>query len=116
MRWSGSRFEPLPREGDLGVSGEVVIAAHRTSGTTLYAQADLYDPTGTLVGSNSPGNGSTASLTLLSTGTYTIVVHDFGYDDTGAYNVDLQFTTGKCGLAILCNRPMAFSPSLARMT
>ena len=76
----------------------MIVSAVATSGT-LQARAELYRPDGTFIGSSTI-NGSTGSVVLPLTGTYTILVRDFGLNKTGAYNVSLIFTTGRCGTGI----------------
>jgi hypothetical protein len=93
-----------------GTVGETVqIAAINTSGS-LSAVAELFGPTGSSLGYNGTGNGWTSSISLPSTGTYTVIVHDFQRPDTaGAYNIGLQFTTGRCGAAIACGQLLSGS-------
>jgi len=82
----------------------VVISAVAMSGG-LCARAELYDPTGNLIAASTgiPGcNSNTGSVNLPSTGTYTVLVRDFNLSSTGAYNLNLQFTTGRCGTPISC--------------
>ncbi|MGH9838434.1 MAG: PPC domain-containing protein, partial [Blastocatellia bacterium] len=83
-------------------TGEAVnIAAVATSGD-LAARAELFSPSNTLIGANGFGNTNTGSLTLPATGVYTILVRDFNLNKTGNYALNLQFTTGRCGMAISC--------------
>ena len=99
--------------GFSGVAGEaVVIASVGTSGT-LDARAQLYGPTGTLLGGNY-GNGASGVLTLPTTGTYTVVVADWAVNKTGGYNVNVQFTTGRCGTAITCGQTLGGTIGVAQ--
>jgi large repetitive protein len=87
-----------------GTAGEaVVLSAHASSGV-LAATADLYGPAGTFIGSAL--QGATSSLSLLATGTYTILVHDYYYTSIGNYGVGLGFVTGRCGTAIVCGQTL----------
>jgi uncharacterized protein (TIGR03437 family) len=87
-------------------AGEAVnIAAVATSGD-LAARAELFSPSNTLVGANGFGNTNTGSLTLTTTGVYTILVKDFNLNRTGAFALNLQFTTGRCGTAISCGQTL----------
>ena len=93
-----------------GDAGEAVsIAAVATAGS-LCARVELYGPTGNFMVGN-PGvscNGIIAA-TLPTTGTYTILVRDVLANQTGAYNVNLQFTTGRCGTVIDCGQTITIS-------
>src|SRR5262249_40152816 len=46
--------------------------------------------------------GGTPPIALTATGTYTIVVRDDDLQDPGAYDINLQFTTGRCAAALAC--------------
>ncbi len=82
-----------------GNQGEAVnIAAIATSGS-LCARAELYDPSGNLIAASLgiPGcNSNTGSVNLPSTGTYTILVRDFGLNGTGNYNINLACIGPTC--------------------
>ncbi|MCX5885490.1 MAG: RHS repeat protein [Proteobacteria bacterium] len=59
-----------------------------TSGS-MNPSLELYDSTGTKVASNysSSGNYTSIDKSLTTGGTYTIVVYDYGNDETGDYNL-----------------------------
>jgi uncharacterized protein YdeI (BOF family) len=85
--------------GDIGEA--VVISAVSTS-DTICAWAELYSPAGKLIDDTYICNSNSVSLPLSATGTYTILVYDFANKDSGAYGVNLQFVTGRCGTSIAC--------------
>jgi hypothetical protein len=93
-----------------GIAGEaVVITAGRVVGNSsinLCMVAELYDPSGNLIGTNTC-NGKTTSVPLASTGKYTILVRDNDFYDTGQYSVSLGFTTGRCGTDLACGQSTA---------
>jgi hypothetical protein len=70
----------------------------------MQARFDLYGPTGTWIAYNGTGDRATSSITLPATGLYTIVATDFAFDETGAYDLNLQFTTGRCAEKIFCDQ------------
>ncbi|MEW6130643.1 MAG: C25 family cysteine peptidase [Acidobacteriota bacterium] len=87
-----------------GNQGEAVnIAAIATSGTHC-PRIELFNPAGTSIAVNLFGgcNSNTGSVVLPMSGTYTIVVRDVNLNRTGNYNINLQFTTGKCAAPIDC--------------
>jgi hypothetical protein len=74
----------------------VDLTMTRTSGS-LAPKIRLYNPTGTLVSSISPGNCNGASVemntvTLPVTGTYTVLVGDCSDAQTGGYEIYAQLT------------------------
>ena len=75
-------------EDSLGFDGQtgyrVIISVEATSGA-LSPWIDLYPPDGGPVEASSIFD--TLDHQLEQSGTYTVVVHDSGYDDTGTYNV-----------------------------
>jgi hypothetical protein len=86
-------------------AGEAVLFAAVATSGSHEPLACLYRPSGTIVGCNSP-NGGSVSFTLPTTGTYTIVVGDFFHDEVGTYDLNLQFTTGRCGTRLTCQQPL----------
>jgi len=94
-----------------GTAGDVVvISAHHHGSSNLSVWADVYNPVGTYIGSAHEGNSG--SLTLPTTGTYTILVHDNSYYYTGGYGVCLSFSKGNCGTAIACDQTIGNTISL----
>ncbi|MCI0623199.1 MAG: hypothetical protein L0387_16345 [Acidobacteria bacterium] len=83
-----------------------MVLAVATSGM-LAARVELYGPSGSLVVTNGVGNTSTVSARLTLTGTYTILVRDFGLQNPGAYDLNLQFTSGRCGASIGCGQTLS---------
>ena len=88
-----------------GNAGDKVVISAYASGA-LCARAEVYDPSGTLLGHNGC-DASTNVLTLPTTGTYTILVSDFGLASTGAYGLSLQFTNARCGAPIACSQTIS---------
>jgi len=88
-----------------GTAGEAVVFTARTSSGSLDAYADLYGPTGNNLGRAWGGNSG--SVSLPATGTYTILVHDYGYTASGSYGLNLSFVTGRCGTAIACGQTLS---------
>jgi hypothetical protein len=85
-------------------AGEAVIVTAVATSGTLSAFAQLFDPSGIPIAGNS-GNNSTGSIVLRSTGIYTITVSDFiPLDGTGNYELNLQFTTGRCAQSTACGQ------------
>ncbi len=84
-----------------GNAGEAVIITAVGLASPLCTYAELYNSSGTRLTFNNC-NGTTGSFALPATGTYTISIFDAGLNDTGNYEVNLQFTTGRCGTGISC--------------
>src|SRR5207237_545907 len=61
---------------------------------------DLYTPSGRVLLSATVG--STSALT--ESGTYTVLVRNLS---AGSYNINLQFTTGRCAASIACGQTLA---------
>jgi hypothetical protein len=88
-----------------GTPGEaVVFAAVATSGE-IAPVTELYDPSGILRYRTLP-NRQSAAVPLSTAGTYTIIVHDDNLVDGGTYNVNLQFSTGRCSVQLQCGIPV----------
>ena len=85
-----------------GNAGDKIIVSAYASGA-MCARAEVYDPSGALVGNNTC-DSSTGVLTLPSNGAYTILVSDFGFASTGGFGLSLQFTNGSCGDSIACGQ------------
>lgn len=95
------------------LDGEQVLLALRHLSGNLCAAADIYDPSYQLVGWVDCDTGF--RLATVSTGTYTVVVHDGGAnpdEDTGDYALSLQFATGRCATPITCGQTITNSISL----
>jgi hypothetical protein len=85
-------------------NGEAVVLTAITSSGTLNADAFLYDPAGNYVGTSWVAGNK--SYPLSATGLYTILVHDLMYASTGSYELNLRFSTGRCGTPIECGQPL----------
>ena len=86
-------------------TGEAVsFAAIATSGAILPF-ADLFSPSGRQLGTSQGGGNPSASIPLPETGAYTLLVRDQTLNKGGGYNLNLQFTTGRCSTAI-CNQTL----------
>jgi FG-GAP-like repeat/Viral BACON domain len=92
-------------------ANEIVSIAIASTSGTLCARADLYSPTGVFI-DFTPCN-SHSLFTLSATGTYTIQVYDTGLNDTGTYNVNLQFVTGRCAIPIGCGMTLTGTIAVA---
>lgn len=106
----------MPGEQDTftfsGIAGERVIITVGTTSGDLWPETELVSPTGTVLASTSSQTSSTA---LPTTGTYTIRIRDGGTPDhTGSYNLNLQFTTGRCGTAIACGQTVSGTLDVAQ--
>ena len=54
-------------------------------------EADIYSPSGQLLTTLVSGcTGAALNLTLTNSGTYTILVHDHDYNNTGSYAISLR--------------------------
>ncbi len=86
-------------------AGEAVLfsAVGTSTSGAVCSYAELYSPSGVYLGRNSC-NSYSSSLSLPATGTYTLLVYDSGHNDNGTYDLNLQFTTGRCGTAITCGQ------------
>ncbi|MGO9274962.1 MAG: choice-of-anchor D domain-containing protein [Terriglobia bacterium] len=76
-------------------AGQVItFGSQATSNTnSLSACADLYNASGKKVASD-PCNGVSAAFTIPTFGSYTFLVHDASYYNSGNYNANWQFTAG----------------------
>jgi hypothetical protein len=84
-------------------AGEVVtFPSVQTNNGSLAACADLY-ASGKKIASN-PCNGVNAPFPIATTGKYIIVAHAFNYSETGSYNLNLQFPTGRCATSLGCGQ------------
>ncbi len=93
-----------------GNAGEAVTVA--AAGPGMIAIVRLYDGAGSFLVSSS-GNNS-VDFVLPTTGTYTVLVWEFGFNNTGAYGVSLQFSTGQCSTAISCGQTITGNLSIAQ--
>src|SRR5262249_12227695 len=84
------------------VAGEAVVFAVKDTAPSVPPRGDLYDPSGRFVPGGVVIAGGTPPIALTATGTYTIVVRDDDLQDPGAYDINLQFTTGRCAAALAC--------------
>jgi hypothetical protein len=85
-------------------NGEAVVLTAITSSGNLAADAFLYDPAGNYVGTSWVAGNK--SYPLSATGLYTILVHDMMYESTGSYELNLSFSSGRCGTPIECGQPL----------
>jgi hypothetical protein len=89
----------------IGTQGEAVVFAAVATGGTVAPVAELYDPSGVLRFRTLP-NRQSLSVSLPATGNYTIIVRDDDLVDGGAYNVNLEFSTGRCAAELVCGIPV----------
>jgi len=89
-----------------GYAGEAVVVSASGTSSGMRACASVYDPNGTFIdyiyNYGSEGyNGSTLSLPLTSSGTYTIRVHAYIYSSfyIGSYSVSLSLSGGESQVA-----------------
>jgi hypothetical protein len=82
--------------------GEVIAWASVPTSGSLDPCADLYASGKKIV--TGTCNGVSGPFTIPTTGTYTLVVHDFSYSNTGNYNLNLQFPTGRCATSTACGQ------------
>ncbi|MGH9842869.1 MAG: pre-peptidase C-terminal domain-containing protein, partial [Blastocatellia bacterium] len=87
-------FAFFGREG-----GSINISAVATSGM-LAARAEVYNPSGVLIGANGFGNTSTGNLMMTVTGIHTILIRDFNLNKTGEYNVNLTCLGNACAPSV----------------
>jgi len=97
-----------------GDAGEIVrISAVSTSGN-LCPAIELLGPSGSSLTNTFPFcNTRTGNISLPTSGAYKIVIYARDIGQTGAYNVNLQFTSGRCGTAIAYGQtlPGSISPA-----
>src|SRR5437773_243938 len=79
-------------------------------GQSMNAVAEVYSPTGSLIGGST--NNFTGLINLTSTGTYTIQVHANDSESTGAYGISLSFLTGRCGTPLIWGLPASKTVTL----
>ncbi len=94
-----------------GVAGEWVLINLAVTLGTLDPQIRLYRPDGTLLCNASNSNGGFAEITncqLSDTGTYTLLVNDYGDIDPGNYRLYLQRLTDAVNTT-----PLSFGVPLA---
>jgi hypothetical protein len=91
-----------------GIAGEAVQITGVTTSGTLCTRTNLYDSAGKLIGFTAC-NSSMGPVVLHSTGTYTLLSYDDNFQDTGTYNLNLQFTTGRCATWLPCSQTSAGS-------
>ena len=73
-----------------GSAGDMIYLRLKTS-WPFSGQIRLYAPNGTLISSPEGQSGTELTTILPVTGTYTLLVGDSGGDNTGTYNLYLQF-------------------------
>ncbi len=83
------------------VSGRKVILSTASTTYLVDTVAELYDPSGNLVGA-SAADGKSGILTIPTAGSYTIVVRDSDLSNIGDYGLSLAFVDGTCGTVISC--------------
>ena len=88
-----------------GNAGEAVQITGVTTSGTLCTRTNLYNPAGGLMGTTGC-NSSNGPFILPSTGSYTILVYDDNFQDSGGYNLNLQFLTGRCAGSISCGQTL----------
>ena len=88
-----------------GNAGEAVQITGVTTSGTLCTRTNLYNPAGGLMGTTGC-NSSNGPFVLPSTGSYTILVYDDNFQDSGGYNLNLQFLTGRCAGSISCGQTL----------
>ncbi len=74
--------------------GSLSLAAGELLGQTFLTQVSVYSPTGAQLYNVANDTQATSLVTLPSTGTYHIVVHDSGFNDVGNYNLTAVVTPG----------------------
>ncbi len=81
-----------------GTAGKILSFALDGFGNCFngdQVEADIYDPNGKLLTTLGGACGpQAANLTLALSGTFTILVHDSSYDQTGTYGLSVQAVTG----------------------
>ncbi|MCS7337174.1 MAG: hypothetical protein NZ739_02915 [Verrucomicrobiae bacterium] len=97
----------IPGETDIyrfnGEAGQAVVLSTYSSDPNLCVRIEVYSPTGQLLGTNLCDK-PTGVIVLPTNGTYTVLVHDRTYENTGAYGLGLSFVTGQCGTQIACGQ------------
>ncbi|UCF36764.1 MAG: hypothetical protein JSU96_18440, partial [Acidobacteriota bacterium] len=83
------------------------IASLLEGNPNRFPTVEVFDPAGVSIASSS--QASTDSVRLLASGQYTLIVSDFFsfFESTrdDVFAVNLQFSTGRCGLAVVDNEP-----------
>lgn len=67
----------------------------------VCAWLDVYTPAGSLL-KQVNCNNTTDRIILPSNGIYTVLLHESGFNNTGNYDINLQFADGRCGRMIGC--------------
>ena len=113
---SVARATQYPSELDAfsyaGTAGQMLSVGFFWSGGA--GTADIYNPSGQWVTNvTTSGLGNVVNLTLASSGTYTILVHDSDYSAPASYyTLSIQSRTGGgCGGAIACGQSVSASTS-----
>jgi len=87
-------------------AGNVVLVAASAFPSQDGIIAEVYNPSGAILGSSSV-NGTTGTVALPQTGTYTIVIRSSSPASSGqSYGLSLQFTKGQCGTDIRCGQTL----------
>ncbi len=92
----------------VGVAGQAVVLNAYAAAPELCVRAAVYSPSGQLLGTNLCDK-PTGTIVLPTTGTYTVLIHDRIYENTGAYWLSLSFVTGQCGTQIGCGQTVTNS-------
>ena len=101
-----------------GTAGQVISVslAATVPGYGYYVAADIYSPSGHLLGTASAGPivGGAVNLTCTNSGAYTILVHSSGYNATTSYSLGVQqVNNGGCSRpAISCGQTVATNTTL----
>ncbi len=87
-----------------GNAGEIVRLV--VSPVSQYAyqfgmQAEVFNGTNYL---GAFGMGNLSSLTLPTTGTYTVWLHDYSFSHMGAYTMNLVYASDRCATPIVCGQ------------
>lgn len=92
---------------------KVTLRVARTSGNSFFPFLELYAPAGDRLGSSSAVN-PTIDATLTTAGTYTAIVYDSGWINTGGYSLVWQRLNTPCNAkTISCGQPVNDSVAAA---
>jgi hypothetical protein len=101
----GAAGEVIPYVFNAAANDVVTLTVANTYSYPFQPYADLYGPTGNLVGTVWYGDKNV--YTLSAAGTYTIQVYDSGHNATGDFTIDLQGISPPSldALSLLCSQP-----------
>ena len=89
-----------------GSAGEAVQITGVTTSGTLCTRTNLYNPAGGCSMGSTGCNSSNGPFVLPSTGVTPILIYDDNFQDSGGYNLNLQFLTGRCAGSISCGQTL----------